>query len=130
MVRLAPDMEAELIKKDALEKAGYRPPKDDGPQNCRYCGEIGRHNPTCMSLQFRGRGRPRIGAYRPKPYEDGMKGLYKLRLEMGLTQYEMAEIMGVQQAEVSLYESGQRRPSLEKVERMAANLGLEAKDLI
>lgn len=55
--------------------------------------------------------------------------LRDLRVQAGLTQLELAGMMGYEQAYVSAMELGLKPPSREYVQRLAKALGLQARDL-
>lgn len=56
--------------------------------------------------------------------------LSKLRNERGLTQQEMASLIGVGIAQVRRYEKGKSSPTLEVIKNIARNLGISADELI
>ncbi len=52
------------------------------------------------------------------------RALIKLRLELGLTQEELARKAGVPQSVIARLESGRHLPSLRSLEKLARRLGL------
>lgn len=59
-------------------------------------------------------------------HNEGMKNLRKLRLERGLTQAELADMIGVNQATISKIERGSEAVTLDLVFRIAATLNVPA----
>jgi transcriptional regulator with XRE-family HTH domain len=57
-----------------------------------------------------------------------MEEIRRIRKERGLTQRGLAAASGVDQATISMAESGKRRPHLETLERLADALGVEVGD--
>lgn len=53
----------------------------------------------------------------------------ELRIQRGLKQYQLAEMIGVRQGRISDYESGKKSPSVERLPTIAAALGVEISDL-
>lgn len=53
----------------------------------------------------------------------------ELRIQRGLTQHELANLIGLKQARVSEYESGTKRPTIERLPVIARALGVEVGDL-
>lgn len=53
----------------------------------------------------------------------------RLRQEGKLTQSELANRMGVHQATISMWETGERRPPSDKLPELAKHLGVEVGDL-
>ena len=51
------------------------------------------------------------------------------RIRAGLTQQELADLVGVAQATINRYENGERSPSPEVLGRLADALGVEPWDL-
>ena len=49
------------------------------------------------------------------------------RKEKGLTQQQLAEITGIQQADISRLENGTGNPSLRTLKRLAAGMGMQLK---
>lgn len=60
-----------------------------------------------------------------KPERDLMRAMISARLEAGLTQKELAERSGVQQANISKIEQGSYNPSVKLLQRIAAGMGKE-----
>jgi len=59
------------------------------------------------------------------------RALIKLRLELNLTQEELAKRAGVPQSVIARLESGRHLPSLRSLEKIARKLGLQVKlDLV
>ncbi len=59
------------------------------------------------------------------------RALIKLRLDLNLTQQELARKAGVPQSVIARLESGKHLPSLRSLERIAKRLGLQVKlDLV
>ena len=56
--------------------------------------------------------------------------LSKLRNERGLTQKEMASLIGVGIAQMRRYEKGKTSPTLEVIKNIARTLGISADELI
>ena len=56
--------------------------------------------------------------------------LSKLRNERGLTQQEMAKLIGVGIAQIRRYEKGKSSPTLEIIKNIARSLGVSADELI
>lgn len=52
-----------------------------------------------------------------------IRALANRRIELGLTQKEVAESMGMQQATISRYENGAHLPDLRQMQRYARALG-------
>ena len=83
-------------------------------------------NPTTRSKRLP--CQPRLGKT-----EKGAKHLLKLkeiRLRVGLTQVQLAEIVGVSQANVSAWELGQSDPSTDTVRKIAAALHCTTDELL
>ena len=53
----------------------------------------------------------------------------RLRLQRGLTQEELAELMGTSQAAVAMWETGARMPRADKLPKLAKVLGCSVSDL-
>ena len=53
--------------------------------------------------------------------------LARLRKEKGLTQKELAERTGINQADISKLENGTRNPSLKLLKRLADGMGMDLK---
>lgn len=56
--------------------------------------------------------------------------LAKARVDAGLTQYELADRLGVDQTYVSKYEGGRRRLDVVEFMRIVAALGVDYRDII
>lgn len=52
------------------------------------------------------------------------------RQSKGLTQEELAKKLGISKSAISRYESGQREPDLDSVEKIASTLGVSLRDLV
>lgn len=59
-----------------------------------------------------------------------MLKLKEIRLRVGLTQVQLAEIVGVSQANVSAWELGQSDPSTDTVRKIAAALHCTTDELL
>ena len=57
-----------------------------------------------------------------------MEEIRRIRKERGLTQRELGGLSGVDQATISMAESGRRQPHLETLGRLADALGVEVRD--
>jgi DNA-binding XRE family transcriptional regulator len=60
---------------------------------------------------------------------DGVNPVAEYRKYRGLTQKELAEIIGVQQAAIAQFESGKRDPSVKQLKKIATALDVEMDDL-
>lgn len=60
-----------------------------------------------------------------KPEYDIVKAIINARLQKGLTQKELSEITGIDQANISRMENGNYNPSLNFLKRIATGLGKE-----
>lgn len=82
--------------------------------------QLGRHQ-GAAALSDEGRvayeDEVRISAFRAM--------VYRLRVEAGLTQAELAERMGTTQSAITRMEGGAARPTLETLEKLAAPVGAE-----
>ncbi len=58
------------------------------------------------------------------------KTLKKARNEAGLTQEQLADKANLSTTYIGLLETGQRRPSLKTLEKLARILGIKTRDLI
>lgn len=58
-----------------------------------------------------------------------MRMIKTLRIARGLTQFELAEKMGVSQATVGMWETGGRTPRFSKIPKLAEVLGCSIPDL-
>ncbi|HPB88503.1 MAG TPA: helix-turn-helix transcriptional regulator [Rectinema sp.] len=56
--------------------------------------------------------------------------LRELRLQKNLTQLELAELIGVDPAHISYMESGDRKPSLKTLTKLAYALNVSDRDFI
>lgn len=56
--------------------------------------------------------------------------LRSARLDAGITQTELADIVEVKQSTVSMWESGRQRPHLHQVPLIAETLGIDATSLV
>jgi transcriptional regulator with XRE-family HTH domain len=65
-----------------------------------------------------------------EPKEQFGMNLRRLRDAAGLTQLDLALECGMEMAEISRYELGQRDPRLSTIARLAAGLGLDPADLV
>lgn len=52
------------------------------------------------------------------------------RLALGMTQQQLAEVVGCRQVDISLWENGQRRPRVETAVKIAQALGCGVEELI
>ena len=59
-----------------------------------------------------------------------MRKLHEIRKEKNISQQELADMIGVNQGCISMYENGQRSPRLEIAAKIAAALGVTVDDLI
>ena len=59
-----------------------------------------------------------------------MTAIYKFRKMKGITQYELAEKLGVSAATISQYESGTRAPNLVRLKKLAQILGCTTDQLL
>jgi DNA-binding XRE family transcriptional regulator len=57
------------------------------------------------------------------PEQDIMTAILSARTELGLTQKQLAELTGIQQANISRLETGNYNPSLSILKRVARGLG-------
>ena len=62
-----------------------------------------------------------------QPEMDVIRAMIDARLSQNLTQKELAERTGINQAEISRLENGTRNPSLRLLKRLADGLGMELK---
>lgn len=58
------------------------------------------------------------------------KRMKRLRKKAGLTQEEVAEKTNLSVTFIGLLETGQRKPSLKTLQRIASAIGVKAKDLL
>lgn len=59
-----------------------------------------------------------------------MLNLKVMRIKCGMTQVELAKVVGISQNALSLYEIGERRPRRDILSKLAEALGCEVKDLL
>lgn len=59
-----------------------------------------------------------------------MTRLREIRKHRGITQVQLAEIIGVEQSTISQWETGRAQPSLKIAAKIAAALGCKIDDLI
>lgn len=62
--------------------------------------------------------------------EKDESALKKLRLQAGLSQKSLADLIGLKQPNISEFESGQRTPSVATIIRMKEVLGVSGDDLL
>ena len=62
-----------------------------------------------------------------EPEAQIMKAMLEARREKGLTQKELAEITGINQADISKLENGNGNPSVRTLQRLADGLGMKVK---
>lgn len=62
-----------------------------------------------------------------QPEMDVIRTMIKARSEQNLTQKELAERTGINQADISKLENGTKNPSLKLLKRLANGLGLQLK---
>lgn len=65
-----------------------------------------------------------------KPLQKLCENLKNARKQKGLTQSQMADLIGVQRSVISRYESGLIEPSVTQIERMADALGVSLENLL
>ena len=53
----------------------------------------------------------------------------KARIEKGLTQLDLAEIVDVTPVSISYYEAGKKKPSFDKIKTICNELGLDIDDM-
>lgn len=58
-----------------------------------------------------------------------MNIIEKRRSELGITQRELADILGVKRYSISKWERGHRRPATEVLSRLYVALGLDAEEI-
>ncbi|MBQ0084647.1 MAG: helix-turn-helix transcriptional regulator [Prevotella sp.] len=63
--------------------------------------------------------------YATKPEVDFSVLLHRIREEKGLTQTELAELSGVNQANISRIENGERLPNIYTLQKIANSLGMQ-----
>lgn len=59
-----------------------------------------------------------------------MTSLYKYRKKAGLTQKQLAEKLGVTQACIGMWETGNRKPDIVDLKKLARVLGCTADELL
>ena len=57
-------------------------------------------------------------------------GIKKMRINRGLSQKQLAELIGVEQQHVSRWENGKHRPSIDVFQKLAKILNCNISDLI
>lgn len=62
-----------------------------------------------------------------QPEMDVIRAMVDARVEQNLTQKELAEKVGMNQADISKLENGTRNPSLKVLKKLANGLGMELK---
>ena len=62
-----------------------------------------------------------------KPEMDVIRAMIDNRIAQNLTQKELAERTGINQADISKLENGTRNPSLKMLKRLAAGMGMQLK---
>lgn len=62
-----------------------------------------------------------------QPEMDIIRALIDARIEQNLTQKDLAEKTGINQADISKIENGNRNPSIKMLKRLADGLGLKLK---
>ena len=62
-----------------------------------------------------------------EPEFDVIKAMIDARLSQNMTQKELAERTGINQADISKLENGTRNPSLKLLKRLADGMGMELK---
>lgn len=62
-----------------------------------------------------------------QPEMDVIRAMIDMRISQNLTQKELAERTGINQADISKLENGTRNPSLKMLKRLAAGMGMELK---
>ena len=62
-----------------------------------------------------------------QPEMDVIRGMIDNRIAQNLTQKELAERTGINQADISKLENGTRNPSLKMLKRLAAGMGMALK---
>ena len=58
------------------------------------------------------------------------ESLRKRRIELGLTQTELCNLLGINQSMISQYESNRRKPSVYMAVKIAKALGTTCEDMI
>lgn len=62
-----------------------------------------------------------------QPEFDVIRAIVDARISQNLTQKELAEKTGINQADISKLENGTRNPSLKLLKRLASGMGMELK---
>lgn len=62
-----------------------------------------------------------------QPEMDVIRAMIDNRIAQNLTQKELAERTGINQADISKLENGTRNPSLKMLKRLAAGMGMDLK---
>lgn len=62
-----------------------------------------------------------------QPEMDVIRAMIDARIEQNLTQKELAERTGINQADISKMENGTRNPSLKLLKKLARGLGMQLK---
>ncbi len=62
-----------------------------------------------------------------QPEMDVIRAMINNRIAQNLTQKELAERTGINQADISKLENGTRNPSLKMLKRLAAGMGMQLK---
>ena len=62
-----------------------------------------------------------------QPEMDVVKAMLSIRMAQNLTQKELAERTGINQADISKLENGTKNPSLKLLKRLADGMGMELK---
>lgn len=62
-----------------------------------------------------------------QPEMDVIRAMIDNRIAQNLTQKELAERTGINQADISKLENGTRNPSLKMLKRLAAGMGMQLK---
>jgi predicted RNase H-like HicB family nuclease len=77
------------------------------------------------AIAFHLEGLAEDGIEPPVPSNGIVANLRAKRIELGVTQSEMARRLGISQTHISVLENGVKIPSIERVEAYAAALGLQ-----
>jgi predicted RNase H-like HicB family nuclease len=77
------------------------------------------------AIVFHLEGLAEDGVEPPVPSNGIVANLRAKRIELGVTQSEMARRLGISQTHISVLENGVKIPSIERVEAYAAALGLQ-----
>ena len=68
--------------------------------------------------------------YRAQPRKTNNSQIARLRMERGLTQCQLAEMVGVPQNNISRWENGTRNPSGQSLIRLAAALNCSIDEIV